>query len=36
MFGLSIPAEAQPWVALAILAVMFVLFVWGVQILWGI
>jgi di/tricarboxylate transporter len=27
MFGLSIPAEAQPWVALAILAVMFVLFV---------
>ncbi|MFM7445755.1 MAG: SLC13 family permease, partial [Tabrizicola sp.] len=27
MFGISIPAEAAPWVALAILAVMFVLFV---------
>jgi di/tricarboxylate transporter len=27
MFGLSIPAEFQPWVAMAILAVMFVLFV---------
>lgn len=27
MFGLGIPAEAAPWVALAILAVMFVLFV---------
>ncbi len=27
MFGLSIPVEAQPWVALAILAAMFVLFV---------
>ncbi len=27
MFGLSIPAEAQPFVALGILAVMFVLFV---------
>lgn len=27
MFGVSIPAEFQPWVALAILAVMFVLFV---------
>jgi di/tricarboxylate transporter len=27
MFGLAIPAEAAPWVALAILAVMFVLFV---------
>jgi di/tricarboxylate transporter len=27
MFGLSIPAEVQPWVALAILGVMFVLFV---------
>ena len=27
MFGLSIPAEFQPWVALAILVVMFVLFV---------
>jgi di/tricarboxylate transporter len=27
MFGLSIPAEAAPWVAMAILAVMFVLFV---------
>ncbi len=27
MFGLSIPAEAQPYVALGILAVMFVLFV---------
>ncbi len=27
MFGLSIPAEVQPWVAMAILVVMFVLFV---------
>jgi di/tricarboxylate transporter len=27
MFGLEVPAEWQPWVALAILAVMFVLFV---------
>lgn len=27
MFGLAIPLEAAPWVALAILAVMFVLFV---------
>ncbi|MDP3193700.1 SLC13 family permease [Tabrizicola sp.] len=27
MFGLSIPVEYQPWVALAILVVMFVLFV---------
>jgi len=27
MFGLSVPAEALPWVALAILAVMFLLFV---------
>ena len=27
MFGFSIPAEAQPWVAMAILLVMFVLFV---------
>ena len=27
MFGFSIPAEAQPWVAMAILVVMFVLFV---------
>jgi di/tricarboxylate transporter len=27
MFGLEIPAEAAPWVAMAILAVMFVLFV---------
>jgi di/tricarboxylate transporter len=27
MFGLAIPAEAAPWVALAILGVMFVLFV---------
>jgi hypothetical protein len=27
MFGLTVPAEAMPWVALAILAVMFVLFV---------
>lgn len=27
MFGISIPTEAAPWVALAILAVMFVLFV---------
>ena len=27
MFGISIPAEIQPWVAFAILAVMFVLFV---------
>ncbi len=27
MFGLAIPAELQPWVALAILAAMFVLFV---------
>jgi di/tricarboxylate transporter len=27
MFGFAIPAEVQPWVALAILAVMFVLFV---------
>ena len=27
MFGISIPAEAAPWVALAILVVMFVLFV---------
>jgi di/tricarboxylate transporter len=27
MFGLSVPAEAMPWVALAILAVMFTLFV---------
>lgn len=27
MFGLSIPAELQPWVAMAILVVMFVLFV---------
>jgi di/tricarboxylate transporter len=27
MFGLSVPAEAAPWVALAILAAMFVLFV---------
>ena len=27
MFGLSVPAEYQPWVALAILVVMFVLFV---------
>lgn len=27
MFGLSIPAEAAPRVALAILAVMFVLFI---------
>lgn len=26
MFGLSIPAEAMPWVALVILAGMFVLF----------
>ena len=28
MFGLAVPMEWQPWVALAILAVMFVLFVW--------
>ncbi len=27
MFGISVPMEAQPWVALAILVVMFVLFV---------
>jgi di/tricarboxylate transporter len=27
MFGLTVPAEVQPWVALAILVVMFVLFV---------
>jgi di/tricarboxylate transporter len=27
MFGLTVPAEFQPWVALAILVVMFVLFV---------
>ena len=27
MFGLTVPAEAAPWVALAILGVMFVLFV---------
>jgi Na+/H+ antiporter NhaD/arsenite permease-like protein len=27
MFGLTIPAEAMPWVALVILGVMFVLFV---------
>lgn len=27
MFGLSIPAEVQPWVALGILVVMFVLFI---------
>ena len=27
MFGLSVPAEAAPWVAMAILAAMFVLFV---------
>ena len=27
MFGFAIPAEVQPWVAMAILAVMFVLFV---------
>ena len=27
MFGLSVPAEWQPWVAMAILVVMFVLFV---------
>ena len=27
MFGFAIPAEAQPWVALSILVVMFVLFV---------
>ena len=27
MFGISIPAEILPWVAFAILAVMFVLFV---------
>ncbi len=27
MFGFSIPAETQPWVAMAILVVMFVLFV---------
>jgi di/tricarboxylate transporter len=27
MFGLSVPAEVMPWVALAILAVMFTLFV---------
>lgn len=27
MFGLAVPAEAAPWVAMAILAVMFVLFV---------
>lgn len=27
MFGLSVPAEFQPWVALAILVVMFVLFI---------
>ena len=27
MFGFSFPAEVQPWVALAILVVMFVLFV---------
>ena len=27
MFGLSIPAEFQPWVALAILVAMFVLFI---------
>jgi hypothetical protein len=27
MFGLDVPAEAAPWVALAILGVMFVLFV---------
>jgi di/tricarboxylate transporter len=27
MFGLSIPAEVQPWVAMAILVIMFVLFV---------
>ena len=26
MFGFAIPAEAQPWVAIAILVVMFVLF----------
>ncbi|MGL4235263.1 SLC13 family permease [Tabrizicola sp.] len=28
MFGLSIPAEAAPWVAMAILVVMFALFIW--------
>ncbi len=28
MFGLSIPAEAAPWVAMAIMVVMFALFVW--------
>jgi di/tricarboxylate transporter len=28
MFGISVPMEAQPWVALAILMVMFALFVW--------
>ncbi len=28
MFGLSVPAEIQPWVAIAILLVMFALFVW--------
>ena len=27
MFGLSVPAEAAPWVAMAILAMMFLLFV---------
>jgi di/tricarboxylate transporter len=27
MFGISVPMEAQPWVALAILVVMFILFV---------
>jgi di/tricarboxylate transporter len=27
MFGLAIPAETQPWVAMAILVVMFVLFI---------
>ena len=27
MFGLTVPAEMMPWVALAILVVMFALFV---------
>ncbi len=31
MFGLTIPAEAMPWVAIAILAVMFALFVMEVM-----
>ena len=26
MFGLAVPADWQPWVALAVLVVMFVLF----------